>query len=251
MLNQMDRSLLQACLNGARPANEHPRLSATPMTAEAIAAVRAGARSLHVHPKNSRGDDSLESTDVASWVAALRASCPGIPIGVTTGEWTAPDAAARLAMISAWSVLPDFASVNWHEDGADDVARLLLDRGVGVEAGIWNIDGARRWASSPIRSSCLRTLIEVADLPGEVGKPVAEELIALVRRVDPTIPILLHGEERSTWPILGMAVSSGLDTRIGLEDTLELPDGSLAHGNGELVTAAAAIAAERMRPRQE
>lgn len=39
-------------------------------------------------------------------------------------------------------MLPDFASVNWHEDGADEVAAALLEIGVGVEAGLWHVDAA-------------------------------------------------------------------------------------------------------------
>ena len=38
--------------------------------------------------------------------------------------------------------MPDFAGVNFHELGAVRIARLLLDKGVGVEAGIWNVKAA-------------------------------------------------------------------------------------------------------------
>ena len=55
-------------------------------------------------------------------------------------------------------------------------------------------------------------------------------------------PVLLHGESAGAWPVLKIAVQRGLDTRIGLEDTLQLPDGTIASDNAELVTAA-----ERLR----
>jgi hypothetical protein len=48
-------------------------------------------------------------------------------------------------------------------------------------------------------------------------------------------PVLLHGEEGGTWPVLRLAGRLGLATRIGLEDTLFLPDGQRALSNAELV----------------
>jgi uncharacterized protein (DUF849 family) len=68
-------------------------------------------------------------------------------------------------------------------------------------------------------------------------------MIAHVSLEEPGLPILLHGEEGSTWPVFDLAVELGLDSRIGLEDTLLLPDGSTAPGNAALVRAAV----ERMR----
>jgi uncharacterized protein (DUF849 family) len=53
----------------------------------------------------------------------------------------------------------------------------------------------------------------------------------------------LHGEGPSTWPVLRAAVRRRLDTRIGLEDTLELPDGSPAADNAQLVAEAVALGA--------
>jgi uncharacterized protein (DUF849 family) len=41
-----------------------------------------------------------------------------------------------------------------------------------------------------------------------------------------------------TWILIEDAVRRGLDTRVGLEDTLYLPDGSHAPGNAALVRAA-------------
>ncbi|WP_346540125.1 3-keto-5-aminohexanoate cleavage protein [Micromonospora sp. DPT] len=56
-------------------------------------------------------------------------------------------------------------------------------------------------------------------------------------------PVLLHGEGAAAWPVLAEAVRRGLDTRIGLEDTLGLPDGAPASDNAALVAAARALGA--------
>ncbi|OHT82299.1 hypothetical protein BKG69_02910 [Mycobacteroides chelonae] len=230
---------LKACLNGVRRKDQHPAIPCTPTEiAEDAAACRdAGAAAVHVHAKDANGFDSLLASTVDPVVAAIRARCPGLPVGVTTGAWALPDPAARCAAIDAWTELPDFASVNWHEDGAVEVAETLLARGIGVEAGLWNEAAALLWSGSPLRRECFRVLLE---LPGGVaGSEVEEQAVRMLAqvRVGGALDVLLHGEDSSAWPILDLAAARGVGARIGLEDTLRLPDGSLAANNTELVAA--------------
>ncbi len=89
--------------------------------------VAAGAGAIHVHVRDSDGRESLASDDVARALEAIRASCPGVLVGVSTGAWISPGASGRLSLVRSWKVLPGFASVNVHEDGALDLMRLLLD----------------------------------------------------------------------------------------------------------------------------
>lgn len=226
---------LKACINGPRTPREHPAVPVTAeqISAESIAAVRAGAEAIHVHPKNPDGTDSLAADHVEAAVRAARMAV--VPVGVTTGAWSAPDPASRLKAIASWTTLPDFASVNWHEEGAYEVARVLLDRGVGVEAGLWSVRAARAWLDSDLRKHCMRALLEVQ--PND-PPTAADDLVAVT--VDAGVPILLHGEGATCWNTLRLAVGLDLSTRIGLEDSLTLPDGSLAAGNADLVAAAVA-----------
>lgn len=233
--------MLKVCVNGARLPAEHDRLSADPAAVgeEARGAVAAGADAVHVHPKSADGSDSLVGGDVDRFVAALRSACPGTEIGVTTGAWATADVSERLATIESWTLLPDFASVNWHEAGADDVAELLIARGIGVEAGIWDSAGLAAWSVSRFRGRCLRVLVEIQpDVALESVEPMAAALIAGVREQVPEARILLHGEGSVTWPAYDLAAEWGLDSRIGLEDTLTLPDGRVAESNAALVTEA-------------
>ncbi|AMU66360.1 Uncharacterized conserved protein [Mycobacteroides abscessus subsp. massiliense] len=99
---------LKACLNGVRRKDQHP---AIPCTAEEIAADAAacrdaGAAAVHVHAKDAQGFDSLLASAVDPVVATLRARCPGLPVGVTTGAWAMADPAARCAAINGWTELP-------------------------------------------------------------------------------------------------------------------------------------------------
>jgi len=66
----------------------------------------------------------------------------------------------------------------------------------------------------------------------------ADELLAMVAVAASPAPILLHGLDESCWPLLEHAGVRGVQTRIGMEDTLSLPDGSIASGNAALVAAA-------------
>jgi uncharacterized protein (DUF849 family) len=241
--------LLEVCVNGPRRPEEHPALPITPgqVAADVTAVAAAGADAAHLHVKDANGDDTLDPDALADLLQHLRRSAPALPVGVTTGAWAMPDPVAREAAVRSWRVLPDFASVNWHEDGADEVAAALLEQGVGVEAGLWHREAVAAWIDSPHRDYCPRVLIELPDgLDCDETTREAELLCRLVGdgvRGHPaaSTPVLLHGEGSSCWPALLLAVRQGLDIRIGLEDTLELPDGSAAPGNAALVVAARLI----------
>lgn len=224
--------MIQVCLNGPRGAGDGAVVPLSPQAlADAAAeAVAAGAVDIHVHAKTPCGQDSLSPRVLAPTLEAIRARVP-VPVGVTTGAWAEPDPAARLARIRSWTVLPDHASVNWHEEGAEDVAAALVERGVGVEAGIWSgTDGAARFAASPLGPRVLRVLAEVTDPSPETAEATAHALLA---DLGPAFgrPVLLHGEDGGAWPVLRL----GLATRVGLEDTLVLPDGERALSNAQLV----------------
>jgi uncharacterized protein (DUF849 family) len=228
---------VKACINGARTPDQYPNLPVTPdqLAAAAIAAHGAGAKAVHMHPKTPDGIDSLVPEHVDAAVSAVRHAAPGLPLGVTTGFWALPDADARLRAVDGWTVLPDFASVNWHEPGAEDLARLLLSKGLGVEAGIFHSEAAESWAASEIAEHCMRVMIE---LPPEADVATADDLLSQVMAADSAAPVLLHGLDESCWPLLEHAGVRGVQARIGLEDTLRLPDGSIATDNAALVSAA-------------
>ncbi|MEW1772332.1 3-keto-5-aminohexanoate cleavage protein [Streptomyces sp. NPDC086777] len=231
---------LQVCLNGRRGTADG---AAVPMSPAALAdsaaeAVAAGATEIHVHPRTPCGRESLSPRVVEPTLDALRARRLRVPIGVTTGAWAAPDPALRLQQVGTWSVLPDFASVNWHEPGAEELAAELMVMGIGVEAGIWSgTDGAARFAASPLAPRVLRVLAEVTDPDPATAEASARTLLAGLGTAHGR-PVLLHGEEGGTWPVLRLAGRLGLATRIGLEDTLLLPNGERALSNAELVAEA-------------
>jgi len=234
--------MLQVCLNGARGRAECSHLPVTPaeLAVAAREAVAAGAVDVHLHPKDGDAQDTLDAAAVAAAVSAVRAAVPGVAVGVTTGAWAVPDPYVRAAQVRSWTVLPDHASVNWHEDGATEVARALLDRGIGVEAGIYSgTPAAERFLAWSGSRRVLRVLAEVTDIaPGDALHASAE----LLEELRPAAaPVLLHGEGAGAWTVLRLAAARRLHTRIGLEDVLHLPDGEPAADNASLVRAAHGI----------
>jgi uncharacterized protein (DUF849 family) len=236
--------LLKACLNGARDSAEHPGLPVrtAELAADAAVCVRLGAGAIHLHPRDDDGAETLGAAVIDATVRSVRIAC-GVPVGVATGAWVEPDPDRRVALVRGWTE-PDFASVNLSEPGAVEVMRTLLDGGrVGVEAGVWSITDAERLAGSGLADRVLRVLVEVIDVDADAAPAYAAEIEAALDGLGVTAPRLVHGEDVAAWPVLRHAVALGRDTRIGLEDTLLRPDGSVADGNADLVRIAAAIRA--------
>jgi uncharacterized protein (DUF849 family) len=235
--------LVQACLNGTRPAGAHPALpvTAAQLAAEARAAAAAGAGAFHVHPRGDDGAESLDAPVIDAAVAAIRAACPGLPVGVSTAAWIAPDVAARVAAIRSWTSGPDFASVNLSEDGHSEVMAALHDSGIGVEAGVWSVEDVGALAESGFAAALVRVLVEPEDHDGATAVARAAAIDRALDRAGIDAPRLHHGAEQATWAVLRRAIEAGHDVRIGLEDTLVLEDGERAAGTAELVAAAVAL----------
>lgn len=231
------KTYLKACINGARTPDQHPNLPVSPeqLAEAALAAHQAGAKAVHMHPKTPDGRDSLQPDVVGAAVAAVRHAAPGLPLGVTTGFWAMPDPDERLRAVDGWTVLPDFASVNWHEPGSEPLAHLLLRKGLGVEVGIFHVEAAALWARSELAEHCMRVMVELGP-DGNVA--TADDVLSEVLVAGSPAPVLLHGLDESCWPLLEHAGARGVQTRIGMEDTLLLPDGSPAPDNAALVAAA-------------
>lgn len=235
--------MLQACLNGGRSKADHPSVpvSAAEIAADAAAVRAAGAHELHVHPRNTDGAESLAPDDVARCLESLRRTVPDMPIGVGTGAWIEPHPATRLAQIEAWTITPDYASVNLSETGAVDVIEMLRSKGIGIEAGLWNASDVRQFIELGIADKCLRILIEmIFDDPADAEREYRASK-ALLDDAGIAAPILLHGDGPCAWRMVELAARQGHDTRMGFEDCLVLPTRQPASCNADLIAAARKI----------
>lgn len=239
--------MIQAALNGGRSRRFHSAVPCSPaeIAREAAAAVAAGAGSLHIHPRDREDRESLDPDVIASALEAVRQAVPGTPVGVSTGAWIPPGGAARHDAIRAWTVLPDYVSVNLMEPDSAAVIALALQRGIGVEAGVWSPGDVDLLAAHPDAGRCLRLLVEINEQ--DVGEALAAFRATLARADHHglTLPVLAHGMDAGFWPVHAAAMALGLDTRAGLEDCVFLPNGALARDNADAIAAALAFRHDR------
>jgi uncharacterized protein (DUF849 family) len=234
--------LLQAALNGDR---EHPAVPRTPeeLAAEGRAAVDAGARVLHLHPYDADGRQTLDAEPCAAAIRAVRATCPGIPISLSTSAEIEPDPERRRALVAAWTELPELVTANQGEDGIVELCELLIACGVGIEAGLLSLEDAHTFVGSGLADRCVRAMVEPL---GENPDAAVEEAAAMEEALNAAgigLEQVHHGDGLASWAVNRRGAARGHGIRTGLEDTPVLPDGSTASGNGELVAAAAAMLA--------
>ncbi|HYJ84568.1 MAG TPA: 3-keto-5-aminohexanoate cleavage protein [Pyrinomonadaceae bacterium] len=229
--------LIQAAINGGRAKAEHAPVPVTPeeQAAAVVECLSAGAGAVHLHVRSSFGVESLDPDDVARTLRVVKSAAPLSSIGISTGAWIVPDPAERIRLATAWKVLPDFASVNFSEEGAVELVELLLSKGVGVEAGLCDAGNAEIFVESGLAPRCLRVLLEPQEQEIEKTRETVNRMRTVLDENGVSHERVLHGTEATTWPMLKEAINLGYGLRIGFEDTLQLTDGTLAESNGELV----------------
>ena len=232
--------LVQAALNGSRRREEHPALPLTSwdLARAATEAVEAGAGDIHIHVRDASGEESLAAVDVARAVDALRAAVPGTPVSLSTGAWIVRDTEHRRRLVGEWTQRPDAAAVNFHEDGAESLAELLFTLGMAVDAGLSTPKAAERLVTSGVGPRCRRVILEPASQDLAAAREAARRIEAVLEHAGLTVPRQLHGLDHTAWPLLADSAAKGYEIRIGFEDTLILPDGSMAASNAVLVAEA-------------
>lgn len=194
--------MIQVAQNGDRPPEAHPALPVTleEIVVDAAACLAAGAESVHLHPRRpADGASSLAAKVCDPVVAAIRSAAPALEISLSTSELIALDGAAdRIAAISAWRTPPDLVSLNLAEEGSIELGCALLERGIGIEAGVFDFRDADALLVAPWADKVNRILVEIIfeHDPGsaiELARGVDEHVAALGR------PRLWHGDDRATW----------------------------------------------------
>jgi uncharacterized protein (DUF849 family) len=242
--------VLQVTPNGPWTKDAHPSMpvSLAEVLADLRECFRAGADGVHLHVRDETGAETLRPevvNETCRWVRALAAE-EGVAaeIGLTTGEWIVPVLADRIAMIREWEGV-DCATVNLSESGFESVMAAMLDVGIGIDVGLWAPAEMKVLLASGMLPRARRVSIELG--PGEpyflTGEPsaIAQEINDALDEAGSTCPRLTHGMNHWTWPLVADAFRRGQDTRVGFEDSIRLPDGSIAPDNAALVRAAVAL----------
>jgi uncharacterized protein (DUF849 family) len=233
--------LIQCALNGRRTRAGHPAVPVTPaqLAADAVACWAAGARSVHLHPR--RPGDGLESLAASAHdaaVAAVRAAVPEMEVSCSTQQdIDLGGASTRIDAVRAWTQAPDLVSLNLVQEDAVELGLALLDRGIGIEAGVFSLEDADALLAAPWAALVRRVLVEIIDEEddGEAAVALAHEIDAQVASLGR--PRLWHGHARATWAVVAAGRALGRDVRVGFEDTLVDPDGRPSQSNAQQVLA--------------
>ena len=170
--------MVQCAMNGSWRHHDHPDVPVTleEIATDAAACQRAGAASVHLHPRRPRdGTETLAADAHDAVVAAVRRAAPGLEISCSTQEQIdlggLPD---RHAAVRAWRTPPDLVTLNLSEDGVTELGNTLLDRGVGIEAGLFTLADAETFLAMPWAAQVHRVMVEVI-FEHEDAKAVGEE----------------------------------------------------------------------------
>jgi len=104
--------------------------------------------------------------------------------------------------------------------------------------------------ASRLTAKCLRVLIEPMEEAVVRAMWMVDSIETVLARGRVTLPRVLHGMDATAWPILDEAVARSYDTRVGFEDVLAMPDGTIAASNAALVAEAARRAEHHGRHRK-
>lgn len=229
-----------AALNGSRPIGEHLAVPRTPdaIARAARAAQEAGADVVHVHAFDHTGNETLAPESCGAVVRAIRATCGAVSISLTTSAEIEPDPVRRYELVSAWTELPDLVSANQGEPGIVELCEHLLERGVGIEAGLLKLSDAEAFVRSGLVDRCIRVLLEPLDLDPEEATRHAEAMERVLADAGVMLEQMHHGDGIASWAVCRRAITRGHGIRTGLEDTVVLPSGDRASDNADLVRAA-------------
>ncbi|MGH2898843.1 MAG: 3-keto-5-aminohexanoate cleavage protein [Solirubrobacteraceae bacterium] len=271
-----DPVIITCAISGALADREQcPAIPYTPReyAAEARRIVDAGGTMIHIHARRPDGTPSHEIEDFRAITEAIREQLgdDDVIVNYSTGAVGVP-VATRVAYLRA--LRPDVAalnmgSMNYAKYSAarrafvfqtvfanpfDEIVELLEamnELGILPEHECFEVGHVGSLAPL-LDMGLLRAPLHVDCVMGVTGgiPASARNLAAMVDNID-DLPVRSHwaviGISRAQWMLVAAALALGGSVRVGLEDNLYLPDGTMARSNGELVARAARMTADAGR----
>lgn len=238
-----------------------PAIPYTPAeyAAESRRIVDEGGVMVHIHARTPDGIPSFEIEDFRAITEAIKAEVgDAVIINYSTGAIGIP-IAKRIAYLEA--LRPDVAALNMGSlnyakysksrkqfvfntvfvNPFDEIIELLTamnDLGIKPEHECFDLGHVGSLV--PLLDMGILRNPHVSCVMGVVGgvPPTARNLAAMADNVPAGSHWGVIGISRDQWMLVGAALSLGGSIRVGLEDNLYLPDGTMARSNGELIAKA-------------
>jgi 3-keto-5-aminohexanoate cleavage enzyme len=258
-----DPVVITCSISGAIANREQcPAIPYTPeeYAAEARRIVDEGGVHIHIHARKPDGTPSYEIEDFQAISDAIRAEVgDGAIINFSTGTIGVP-VQKRIEYLRACR--PEVAALNMgsmnyakysrtrkqfvfnmvFENPFSEIIELLEAMNeVGIKPEHECFDVGHVGSLEPlIDMGVLKTPLHVDCVMGVMGgiPPTARNLAAMVENIPTGSHWGVIGISRDQWMLVGAALSLGGSIRVGLEDNLYLPDGTMASSNGELIAKA-------------
>ncbi|MFL5890709.1 MAG: 3-keto-5-aminohexanoate cleavage protein [Solirubrobacteraceae bacterium] len=257
-----DPVILSCSISGAIANRDQcPAIPYTPeeYAAEARRIVDEGASQIHIHARTPEGVPSYEIGDFKAITDAIRAEVDDVIINYSTGAIGVP-LEKRIAYLR--ELKPDVAALNMGSmnyakysprrrdfvfkavfaNPFDEIIALL---GAMIEHGIKPehecFDTGHVGSLAPlVDMGLLHPPLHVSFVMGVVGgiPPTARNLAAMADNLPAGAHWGVIGISRAQWMLVAAALTLGGSVRVGLEDNLYLPDGTMARSNGDLVAKA-------------
>ncbi|GHA58353.1 3-keto-5-aminohexanoate cleavage protein [Amylibacter ulvae] len=248
---EMSHPTLMVAPNGARKQkSDHPALpvSLDEIVQCAAECYDAGADILHLHVRNDDGSHSLDAGRYRETIAGVAERVPDMPIQITTESGGIFDVHTQLRCLQ--DTRPHRASVSIREiarspDLASHVYGFAKEACIDVQHiiyGLPDIAQYKHWVETAIIPETMNSVIFVL---GQYTPPIN----ALP---DDLLPFLDAANNMSLeWAVCAFgqnelacaqrALQRGGNIRIGFENNLHLPDGTLAQNNAQTVALARAL----------
>ena len=221
--------------------------------------VDEGGVMIHIHARTPDGIPSFEIEDFRAITEAIKAEVgDAVIINYSTGAIGIP-IAKRIAYLEA--LRPDVAALNMGSlnyakysksrkqfvfntvfvNPFDEIIELLTamnDLGIKPEHECFDLGHVGSLV--PLLDMGILRNPHVSCVMGVVGgvPPTARNLAAMADNVPAGSHWGVIGISRDQWMLVGAALSLGGSIRVGLEDNLYLPDGTMARSNGDLIAKA-------------
>jgi 3-keto-5-aminohexanoate cleavage enzyme len=258
-----DPAIITCSISGAIANREQcPAIPYTPeeYAAEARRIVDEGGVHIHIHARRPDGTPSYEIEDFQAITDAIRAEIGDAAIiNFSTGT-VGVSVEKRIAYLRA--VRPEVAALNMgsmnyakysksrrdfvfkmvFENSFDEIIELLTamnELGIRPEHECFDVGHVGSLAPL-VDMGVLHEPLHVDLVMGVVGgiPPTARNLAMMADNVPAGAHWGVIGISRAQWMLVAAALTLGGSIRVGLEDNLYLPDGTMATSNGELIARA-------------